>query len=1702
MMEVLNDAERSAMGAADAVKQLLDALRGHLKEVTSNTVAHVEMERDTATRLQGAAMEAANRGMRFINACMRCAWGEHGVNVHEHGVNVHEVRPTPGTPYPSGAGQHVGNPEGYTATDIVARGAGLHVGHPEGYTATDIVARYKRMRGFNVLHPMGWDAFGLPAEQYAIELKALGFSYDWQREVSTTDPDYYRWTQWIFLQILNRGLAYQPPYFSLPLPLTPAPLLRILKSHVGVPATLLLSAPPSHSCPSFENSQESRWRPSHPTSLCPSLSLLPFFENSQKSRWRPSHPTSLCPSLSLLPLFPPSHQADVAVNWCPALGTVLANEEVVDGLSERGGHPVIRKHPLFLNMLRAVNAAGPGYVPPKRGYVGGAGLLACKQQIEKGLTPITKTWKETGMTIASDMMRDKSGRAQMNILCINANEAIFQEAVDCKAETKSGAFIVSVLQPVIEKVGPEHVVAICTDGGSNYVSTAKLLQKKYPHIEFVPCATHVLDLLLEDFGSMAWAQEVVPVATDMISFIRSHTWTRAFLRCPELHGEEKSLQPLQPAGTRFGTQYIAVSRLREIRPQLTAMVTHKDWEEKGRKQLTGKDFEASVLDVEWWAKVDTFMKVMALPYKVMRKTDGPAKGMMGAMYDLMLQLTEDLSALLESADCPLSDADKEGLLEHLRRRWDESLACPLHVVGRILNPVNQEEGIYLKDIECTRVMKAWLSRSRAFVDNVFACPGPKRQWMLRITEYADCFPLSTFPMRQWMLRITEYADRLLDDLDGLDWPESVKEMQRNWIGRSEGAEVEFAIADVADGSASVRVFTTRPDTICGATYLVLAPEHPLVTSITSEQQRAAVEAYVVAAGQKSDLERTDLAKGKTGVPTGAEAVNPVTGERIPVWVADYVLARRTGLAKSKTGHAMGPEAVNPVTGERIPVWVADYVLASYGTGAIICQRPRMMHVTSHALLLRRLKRHMMHVTSHALTHPSSPLSRCLSYCDLASPCYTAATARGASWQCRDTTRETSNHFPFALPPSPSLPAATARGPSWQCRDSTRETSNHFPFALPPSPSLPAATARGASWQCGDTTPEARLKAPSFTLLFALPHPSHPICCSYGTGAIMAVPAHDSRDLEFAQTFSLPVRQVVRQAAQRSGGGKGKKASGEAAREEEEAAIEEAYAGSGVMVNSGYESTGVDLNGLDNTAAGDAVVAWLEERGLGKKQVRQGWGRSSATGGSRSSLKVPPPPQLPPPSPSQINYKLRDWLFARQRYWGEPFPVVLVPGEDGQERVVGVPESQLPVVLPEMDDFNPTGTGEPPLAKATDWVNTTDPASGLPARRETNTMPQWAGSCWYYLRFMDPANSNALVDPQKEKYWGPVDLYVGGAEHSVLHLLYARFWHKVLYDIGAVSTKEPFQCLVNQGMILGEVEFTAYRDTASGALLSADAAAKRPAGECVPERVPEEAVEKKGEGYVLRADPSVGVSARAHKMSKSRGNVVNPDHVVFEFGADSLRLYEMFMGPLRETKVWSTKGVEGVHRFLARVWRLLVGQADPATGQYRSHGVAPSVVDDAPSEEQLRALHACIHKVTEEVEAMRFNTAIAAMMEFTNAAYKWPSVPKDAARPLVLLLSPFAPHVAEELWQRLGGTSSLAYEPWPQALPQYLVEDTIALPVQVNGKVRATLQVAVGVEQEAAVAAALDHPNVARLVEGKSVRKTIFVKGRILNLVVG
>ena len=807
------------------------------------------------------------------------------------------------------------------------------MGHPEGYTATDIIARYKRMTGHNVLHPMGWDAFGLPAEQYAIEtgthprdtttvnvgrfreqLQALGFSYDWDREVATCDPTYFKWTQWIFLQLLERGLAYQ---------------------------------------------------------------------------------------------------AEVPVNWCPALGTVLANEEVVDGVSERGGHPVIRK-----------------------------------------------------------------------------------------------------------------------------------------------------------------------------------------------------------------------------------------------------------------------------------------------------------------------------------------------------------------------------------------------------------------PMKQWMLKITAYGDRLLNDLDDLDWPESIKEMQRNWIGRSEGAQLAF---DVPGVDGSLEVYTTRPDTLFGATYLVVAPEHPLVDALTSDEQKEAVEEYVLAASRKSDLERTELAKEKTGVFTGAHATHPLTGEDVPVWVADYVLG------------------------------------------------------------------------------------------------------------------------------------------------------------------------------------------------------------TYGTGAIMAVPAHDDRDFEFATQFGLPVVQVVQPP---------------------EGAEEGAcHAGAGKMVNSACDA--LDVNGMDNVEAGAKVTEWLEAKGIGAKKV---------------------------------NFKLRDWLFARQRYWGEPFPVVYAEGSD---EPIPVPLEQLPLTLPETDNFKPSGSGEGPLANVEDWVQTTDPVGGGAARRETNTMPQWAGSCWYYLRFIDPKNENAMVDGSLEKYWMPVDLYVGGAEHAVLHLLYARFWHKVLYDIGAVSTKEPFQRLVSQGMILGEMEYAAFVD-ADGNYVSAKG--KTDGLESV--KVAPEDVKKKGDGYVLAADESVKLTGRAHKMSKSRGNVVNPDDVVAQYGADSLRLYEMFMGPLKETKMWQTKGVEGCSRFLARAYRLFESvSAEPAT------------------EEQLKAINACVAKVTEETEGMRFNTAIAAMMEFTNAATKWDAKPAEALEPFALLLSPYAPHLSEELWSKLGREGSNAYETWPTADESLLVEDTITLAVQVNGKMRGKVELAADASQDDAMDAAMAQENIAKFVtDPDAIKKIIYVPGKILNVV--
>ncbi len=673
-------------------------------------------------------------------------------------------------------------------------------------------------------------------------------------------------------------------------------------------------------------------------------------------------------------------------------------------------------------------------------------------------------------------------------------------------------------------------------------------------------------------------------------------------------------------------------------------------------------------------------------------------------------------------------------------------------------------------------------------------------------------------LRQWVLRITHYAERLLEGLDHMDWPTSTKEMQRNWIGRSEGADIDFPIQ--GDKSASMRVYTTRPDTIFGATYMVLAPEHPLVEQISTREQLDEVRKYRELASRKSDLERTELQKDKSGVFTGAYAVNPVTKESIPVWIADYVLI------------------------------------------------------------------------------------------------------------------------------------------------------------------------------------------------------------SYGTGAIMAVPGQDERDWAFAARYDLPIRRTVQPPPGFTG---------------------LAYTGDGPAINSDF------LDGLHVEDAKARILDWLEEHELGQRKV---------------------------------NYKLRDWLFSRQRYWGEPIPIVFE-----HEKVRSLSEEALPIALPELAEFKPSGTPEGPLALASEWLNITDPDTGKSARRETNTMPQWAGSCWYFLRYIDPNNTERLVDPELEKYWMPVDLYVGGAEHAVLHLLYARFWHMVLYDAGVVSTPEPFAKLVHQGMILGELEYTAWRNSKTGEWVSAESvnAGKEISTGASLEvvRIDEESVVKDGEAFVLKAAPDIRLDVRAFKMSKSRGNVVNPDTIINQYGADAFRLYEMFMGPLEQVKPWSTRGVHGTFRFLDRVWRLIT---------------AKSLSEEAPSRAQLRVLHQTIDRVTRDIEALRMNTAIAALMELVNAAFKWPVVPRKIAEPLILLLSPFAPHIAEELWSRLGHEGSLAYVAWPVLNDEYLVEDRIPLPVQVNGKVRATIHVAPDADQRDVIETAVREPNVRRFLGDKPPHREIYVKGRIINLV--
>jgi leucyl-tRNA synthetase len=740
------------------------------------------------------------------------------------------------------------------------------------------------------------------------------------------------------------------------------------------------------------------------------------------------------------------------------------------------------------------------------------------------------------------------------------------------------------------------------------------------------------------------------------------------------------------------------------------------------------------------------------------------------------------------------------------------------------------------------------------------------------------FPVVRKPMRQWMLRITAYAERLLNDLDTIQWSDSLKEMQRNWIGRSEGAEVDFPIAECGTSQVrsaepaevrsaecgvrneepaakvqnaesgqtwnassvhnsairtppsalqTIRVFTTRPDTLFGATYMVLAPEHRLVDQITTPECREAVNHYKSEVAKKSDLERTELAKDKTGVFTGAFAINPVNGQRIPIWIADYVLA------------------------------------------------------------------------------------------------------------------------------------------------------------------------------------------------------------SYGTGAIMAVPGHDTRDLEFATKFNLPIVQVVQPPAGQDWRG---------------------FVDDGAAVNS--SSAELSLDGLSTAEAKRKITDWLEANQRGKKT---------------------------------INYKLRDWLFSRQRYWGEPFPILWKTGPDGHPWHEALPESSLPLLPPPLDDYKPTPDGQPPLARATDWVNLADGST-----RETNTMPQWAGSCWYYLRYLDAHNEGAFCGREAESYWmgtgaaavgsmergerrsvgasgdyvnrptPGVDLYVGGTEHAVLHLLYARFWHKVLFDLGYVSTAEPFFKLVNQGLILGE---------------------------------------------------------DGQKMSKARGNVVNPDEMVQEFGADSLRLYEMFMGPLEMTKPWSTKGVEGVYRFLGRVWRLFIDEASETEFEQNST-VAPeravefleqvrfssTIAETEPTPAQLKAQHACIKKVTEDLDGLRFNTAISALMIFINEAMTWETRPAKVLREFLILLQPFAPHIAEELWSKLNSAfrtphSALAYAPWPGFDPAFLVEDTVEVPVQVNGKLRDVLKVPINISQADLEAASKVSEKVRPFIEGKVIKKVIVIPKRLVNIVV-
>lgn len=726
-------------------------------------------------------------------------------------------------------------------------------------------------------------------------------------------------------------------------------------------------------------------------------------------------------------------------------------------------------------------------------------------------------------------------------------------------------------------------------------------------------------------------------------------------------------------------------------------------------------------------------------------------------------------------------------------------------------------------------------------------------------------PVQRMPLRQWMLRITAYADRLENDLEQVDWPDGIKKLQCDWIGRSTGAEVDFYIGGESSieswkterckggfprgaGNDVLRIYTTRPDTLFGATYMVIAPEHDSADRLTTPDQAAAVKKYCDNAAMKSDRDRQDDRTKKTGVFTGSYAINPANGNPVPIWVADYVLV------------------------------------------------------------------------------------------------------------------------------------------------------------------------------------------------------------SYGTGAIMAVPGHDVRDFEFARTYGLPIVPVV-QPPEKADVDHDKVLAGEAC-----------FAGDGVAINSG------NYDGLCSQDFIEKIIAQLDESGTGR---------------------------------AAVNYKLRDWLFSRQRFWGEPFPILHELDEAGNRTglMCPVPTKDLPIDLPHVEDFKPHGRPEPPLEKADEqWLFPV--IDGKKYKRETNTMPQWAGSCWYYLRFIDPHNDNAFVDPELEKQWMPVDLYIGGAEHAVLHLLYSRFWHKVLFDRGHLQTAEPFKKLVNQGMILGDVEFTAYRDSNEqwvSAELTTENDERKPVLKATGEELhvvkldPDQA-EKDGDCFVLKSDSSIQIDSRAYKMSKSRGNVVNPDVIIAEYGADSLRLYEMFMGPLHQSKPWSMAGVNGVRSFLDRVWRMIIEEKNEELVLNAAIG------DHEPTDEQIRILHKTIKAVSRDVETLSFNTAISRMMEFVNFFTKTSHRPKSLMQPFVLLLSPFAPHLGEELWKLLGNPTSLAYEPWPQYDEALTVDTMVETPIQINGKIKAKIMVPRGTSKEVLEKSAMAVPKIAELLDGLTVRKIIAVQDKLVNIV--